>query len=212
MSLFPVFAPVASAAVAITYNGEGAADGVDRSTYTFASQTLGTGKIVVLVGAANELATLSSVTVAGNTATLLADISNGYKRLSVLQYNGNTAATGDIVVTYSGTQGRCGIMVYLVENAADAVTDNLEATATSAPSIALDCPANGGIIAAALTVNNNSISWTGVTEDAEVLTEAGENRLVGASDIFATEQVNRSIQATASTNVVNLIGLSWGPA
>jgi len=213
MSLFPIIAPVEAAVVAVAYNSEAAGNGSDASSFTFSSQTLGAGKIVVLVGGANESASLSSVTVDGNTASLLADISpGGSKRLSVLQYNGNTSSSGDVVVTYSGTQGRCGIGVYLVTGAADSATDNLEATATSAPSIALDCPANGVIIAAALTENNNSVSWSGVTEDFEVSTEATENRLIGASDAFAAEQVNLTIQATASTNEVNLIGISWGLA
>lgn len=213
MSLFPIIAPVEAAVATVAYNDEAAGDDSNTTTYTFSSQTLGVGKIVVLVAGANVSSSLSSVTVAGNTAALLADVSpSGSKRLSVLQYNGCTDAAGDVVVTYSSAQERCGIGVYLVTGAADAITEALTATATSAPSIALDCPASGVIIGAALTENNRSIAWTGLTEDFEVATEGTENRLIGASDAFAAEQTNLTIQATASANVVDLIGVSWGPA
>ena len=145
--------------------------GSDASSYTFSDCMLGTGKIIVAGLTGNETKDITGITVDGNTATELTSNEQGGTYMAMYQYNGNTAATGDIVVSMSGTAGRCGILVYLVNNAADSATAT--ANSTSNAQTTIDVPEGGLLIAVGHFGNGTTpTSTTGVDPDAVVGTEA----------------------------------------
>ena len=145
--------------------------GSDASSYTFSDCMLGTGKIIVAGLTGNETKDITGITVDGNTATELTSNEQGGTYMAMYQYNGNTSATGDIVVSMSGTAGRCGILVYLVNNAADSATAT--ANSTSNAQTTIDVPEGGLLIAVGHFGNGTTPDTiTGVDPDAVVGTEA----------------------------------------
>lgn len=95
----------------------GAGDATDQSNYTFIAHALGTPapnrKIVIGVSAWGSAAAAAptSVTVGGVSAVLMVGHatgqSNGYTSLWIADVP--SGATGDVVVSHSATQNRCGI-------------------------------------------------------------------------------------------------------
>lgn len=194
----------------------GQSDTVDRTTYTFSGLTLGTGKIVVCVGGASASGnSQASVTVGGSAATLIkrqqADTTNFATEIH--QYHANTAASGDVVVTWNHGMVSCQITVYLLTGAADAASDTDGANATASPSVNLDCPAGGAIIAACYAVDGTSATWTNLTENRD---NAAENRLMtSASSTFAAAQTGLAITCAASggsPTETSFAAASWAPA
>ncbi len=180
--------------------------GAAATAYTFSSCPLGVGKIIVCGLIYGADADIASITIDGTTATSLAvSTHDTYGRLFLYQVNGNTSATGDIVVTSDSGQSRCGIMVYLVKNAADSASDTLEVSASTNPSGTIDVP-EGGMLFSVIGGNNGETpsALTGVDFDGIVGTESvytvghPENVAVSASRWYPSASSGGTVSATAS--------------
>ena len=215
MSLFPIIAPSFNPAATVT-QVDAAVDGTNLTTYTFSSLTLGTGKIVVCtITADND--TVNTVTVDGNSATAVASLDGSGAppmRARIWQYNGNTSATGDIVVTHAGSVARCGIVVYLVTGAADAIHDSATQDLTaSALALTMTIPANGVGIGYVYNDNSQTTTWANLTEDVDGAVEGGSIHSA-ASQAYDTLQTDLAITASYGSYAGGEIGVaaSWGPA
>ena len=102
----------------------------DQTTYTFAGRTLGSG-LIIIAGSfrAGSLITLNSLSVAGNSANIHVTSSNGNTSAAFIASAVNAAASGDIVLTFSGTCARLGLAVYLFKGYTE-TAPYLTATAT----------------------------------------------------------------------------------
>lgn len=224
MSFDPIVPPVAAVPVAITFTGS-SVSAPNLTAYTFASETLGTGKIVVAVSGGGDVYDVSTLTVDGNAATLIiaedGTATDEYPA-ELWYYDGNTAATGDIVVTFTGGQAGCGIGVYLVENAALGAGSDSQSTADNTgdatpQTVTLNVPANGGVIAA-YTHNGNAVrsTWSGVTERYDEVVDASGSDIghTGGSLIYAAASPTQAVTCTPGGIHARkrLVAVAFGPA
>jgi len=216
MSLLPIFVPQIPATV--TYIGN-TLDTVDRTTYTFASHSLGTAaadrKIVVATYGQRASVSVSTLTVNGVSASLVKaqQVSSADRTVEIWQAAVPTGTTGDIVVTFSGgASAHCSVGVWAVygaTSAAHAMLGNSSNPSTGT----INVPAGGVLIAASVNNNASTNTWTGPTEkfDATLETNTGQS---GASDAYAATQTGLTVTATYSAGATqqSLAAASWGPA
>jgi hypothetical protein len=183
--------------------------GTNATVYTFSSVALGDEAadrcIVVGTGGTDTDTTadpFTSVTVAGVTATRLhfqqglngtdtADVSCALYIAEV-----PTGTTGDIVVTYSNAQLRCGIGWYSAYGLlSTTATDTGDSTADP-PSTTIDVEAGGLLFGyvQAYPGGSSGFTWTGITEDFDAAVEGtGNSHHSGASDEFASVQTGLTV-------------------
>jgi hypothetical protein len=184
-------------------------DATDLTTYTFASQNLGTAAAdrVIIVTMATRKAgtaalTFDSVTIGGVSATINIQRQYAPANTSVAAIASAvvpTGTTGDIVITMSATVLRMQIGVSRVTGVADHTTmydsggDDINPIAVS-----LNIPAGGfavGAVVAGAVNNANNWTWANLTENYEINSEANMPS-TGASNSFATAQTGLAISAT----------------
>lgn len=187
-------------------------DSVDRTTYTFTSQSFGAahGKRYMLAfvcGTHTSSRTVSSVTIGGISATVQGSQveggSGGTTCMSGLYLAAvPTGTSGTVEVTWSSGVSRCGIIIYRLVGinptaydtgsditvSADAVSDTMNVTA-------------GGVIIGGVvhrgTVTARTTSWTNVTEDVDETVE-GDTTQSSGNVKSGGAQSGLAITATAS--------------
>lgn len=191
----------------------------DATTHTFSGENLGTASadryIIVNVSGRSGVAgrTISSVTIGGVTATesVQAGDANNKSVAGIYIANVPTGATGDIVVTFSGSKV-CGIGVYHATNLASTTpTDTGSDTSGTSPlSDTLNINAGGFAIACSLEFDP-SMTWTNLDEDYDEVATGSNPYHSGASKTFDTEQTALSITGDwGISNAPILVMASWG--
>jgi hypothetical protein len=188
--------------IALSYLQSGF-DETDLSTYTFASQNLGTADsnryIVVAVYGRRIGGSVTSVTVNGVSGTEIADVgtSNNYTALYIAHVP--TGTTGDIVIVVAGGNAfRLAYSAYrLVANSITVTASQTDITSTFSQDVNVE--AGGAVVAAICSeTGGGTVTWSGVTEDADAAPGTSFN-YSAASDEFATAQTPLSVTATLSS-------------
>jgi hypothetical protein len=198
----------------------------DLTTYTFAAEALGTAVadrciLVEVYGRRTTAAatTISSVTVAGNSATDVGQHNLVEGAASVVGLYGialPTGTSGDIVVTFSAAMTRAMIAVSTMTGASSCtVASDVESSDANDPTTsALDVPANGSAIGLCLESSPSSTAtWTGLTERHDSIVEA-LMLASGASTDFTSAQTGLTVTCDIAINNAGETGifLSFGPA
>ena len=193
----------------------------NQTTYTFSAcdlGSLGTNRLVVVGINAPSNQAVSSVTIDGVSATL-AITSGAASRLAEIWYaSTNSNATGDIVVTFAGSQTAAAIHVWVgyptSATPVDAVGTNNSASSLTLSNVA---KTSGGFTVMCSKRNDTSdVSWT--QNGAETITEDHDSDLEAANGISAASHVNTATTTTddytatftGSTGCGAAIA-SWGP-
>ncbi len=194
-------------------------DGTNLTTYTFAGENFGTApadrQIIVAIGSqgAGETAeSISSVTIGGVSATITVQRTNSIvdHTISGLAIaNVPTGTTGDIVITLSTGERRCGIGVYRATGISAIPTDTGSSIANN-PTFDIDVIAGGFAIGTAGTGFFDTATWTNLTEDYDFQAGGESFALSGASDVFGSEQTDLTLLCTwaASLNAAGVFA-SW---
>lgn len=194
------------------------------TAYTFTAVTTGAAasdrKIVVSAFSTNAAHAVSTITVAGVSATLVIAQTNALgDQIELWQADVPTGTSGDIVVTWAGAEVGMGIGVWRVVNAASAAYDTGGSAGVNPGTDTLDIPANGvGIGAAGVAAAGvPTWIWVGFTEDFDKggVESDPSGSHSGSSDAFAAAQTGLTISATPSTAVIRnppFAIASWGPA
>lgn len=177
----------------------------DQTTYTFSGLSLGTAdaarEIVVATssrGSSNEVP--SSVTVGGISATQIfstggaGDLSHiGIYRASV-----PTGTTGDVVVTFPGSQVRCAVQVWRMLGAAAGThaTASDETVSSGVLTTSIAVPAGGAVVAMIYAGVATGCTWTNLTENSDGDFES--ERYSAASAMSASAQ---TLTVTATVDV-----------
>jgi hypothetical protein len=202
-------------------------DDVNRTIYTFSGASLGTeasGRVIVVCvssGQDNEIRTISSVTVAGNSCRINAQtgadggsVAGAVGIASLVLASGTT---GDIVVTFSSAAPRnCGITVYNVTGLSGETEFDF-ASSTSDPASMTISVEDGGCIIGVTNDRNTAgtVTWTGITEDVDDTIEASTSTTHStAFEVFETGETDKSVTADLSTtpNAYSAVVVSWSPA
>ena len=213
-------AAVAAAGTATVSFTASAVSATDLTTYTFSSQSLGTEaadrKVVVVAKAGANFADVSTLTVAGSSATLVKNQQTTEESVDIWQVALATGTTGDIVVTWSAATQFCGIGVYAVYGAAAAAHATAGSSSADPATATIDCPAGGVIISGVIHRSTaTTFTWTNLTERYDALVENGIAYHSGASDAFATTQTGLALTASsaiAGSRPEVFAAASWGPA
>lgn len=186
---------------------QGASDISDLTTYTFATQNLGTASsdrviFAVVSGRQSSARTISSVTIGGVTATEVGTRGSSQNPLGIWSAAVPSGTTGDVVVTFSGAMLRARIILWSVTGGAATVADSQFGTDTAT----VTGVTGGFIIAGACTTGTSSFTWTNATEQydaaAETFTVSGADATtVGSTLITATP-------GAASTNGIVVVALA----
>lgn len=180
------------------------------TTYTFSNQNIGTaftGRIVV-VGVASQGASISSITIGGNSATEInKNAAGGVVSSKLFALQVDTGTTADIVVTMAATAGSCGIAVWTLANAVGYLTEaipNVESGSSSSAAtvtVTLSTVNNGNAIIVMnrmLSGMAGTVTFTGVTENFDQLVESGASAMSGGSQNISTNASNYDVVMTTT--------------
>ena len=182
----------AAPSVSLTDSG---VDNSDLSVYTFSNKTLGNGNIVIAgVVRAGTAITISSLTVAGNAATVDVTSTNGATSSAFIAHVVNTASTGDVVLTLSGAAARAGIAVFRINNYTQAAP-YLTGNAIRAASAGTMSPDLTGAISTGVVIG---VAFNGLGPGHRI---AAGSQLVGAKTNHA---ITVDVQAGVTTWPVGL--------
>ena len=171
------------------------------SSNTFSSADLGSDSssdkhVIVAFHWGSDGKPLSSVTIAGVTATILAEKggANQTQRTAIVIAQ-TTATSGDIVVTQSsGTFNGWYIAVFQMIGGNATPTDSFTSSA-STPTGTIDIAADGFCVGVITSNTSYTFSWTGLTEEYD----RGTNVAVSlAFDTAMSAETGRTVTATPS--------------
>jgi hypothetical protein len=208
--------PPSAAVVTYTYNTFDFSN-ANTTTFTFTGKSIGTAasnrKVVVCVGGNADARTVSTLTVGGNSASLVKRQTNADGTSEIWAVNVSSGTTADIVVTFSGAENTCGIGVYSLYGAAASAYATASSTANPL-STTIDVPAGGVCIGTAQQYGGSQTwSWSGLTENWDS-TMGGSRPFGGASASFANAVTGQTVTATPSGSPTGqtLALASWGAA
>lgn len=190
----------------------------DLTEYTYSGAAIGTAasdrKVVVgILGRSTNPSTrtISSVTVAGVSATQAVYVSNTIGNVSAFYVaDVPTGTTGDVVVTWNDTMQNSTIGVYAMYGAASSTPHDTATDIASAYSQTLDIPAKGVGFACGAVQANTTATWAGLTEDADATTESELTTFSSAE--FATLQTGLTISMTQGSGTDGVMSMcSFGP-
>ena len=195
-----------------------AVDSVDRSTYTYTSQSIGTeaaDRIVVVAVTYTTTASISSVTINLVSATqVVAATGSGGQKIELWKASVPTGTSVTIIVVHPGTSDRGSIGVWAVYGASSTTYDTGSKTAADPLSDTVNIPTGGVVIAAAANndAGTDTYTWTGLDENYDALVEdptdhSGASRAFESAETGYTVTANESSASTAGALVIGV----WGP-
>lgn len=175
----------------------------------------GNRKIVLGIVGRNSIArTISSVTVGGFSlaaaATQTGDTGNDVAALWIGDVP--SGATGNIIITWSGSMQRCGAGVWAMYGAASSTPADTKGGSTQTTNVSLTVPARGVGIGVSLGVGGTSATWTNMTEEYDISVET--TVIHSGADLTSSSGAIVSVTAAwlaAPSTSAPAILASWGP-
>lgn len=199
-SIIPAVAPPPDI---VTSYQTSANDTTDLTTYTFATQAIGTASadryVLVCTATRGTAITVSSMTIGGVSAALVRRQQNGNNTLEWWIALVPTGTTASIVVTWSAGALRCSIGVWALTGlqSTTATANAVDITLSGNDlSLSINVSAGGACFAAAFDPGVKTFTWAGLTERFDIATEA--QQFSGASLDFAAAQTGLTVTATES--------------
>lgn len=182
------------------------------TSFTFSGKDIGTAasnrKVVVAV-AYNSAPAISSMTIGGVSATVVGTST----KCEIWQANVPTGTTGDVVITFSGTNQRVGIGVWAVYAAASAASQVSTSTANPPSVTSHVIPTNGCCIAvAAIQDDSNTYTWSNLTEDYDAVISGGNDTHSGASTFSGYGTYTITATVSSGGNARGMVCASWAAA
>ena len=209
MMLLSSYVAPASSGVTSSYIGVNN-NATTLTTYTFTGASIGTAasdRIVFVAVSATGVSgvTLSSVTIGGNSASLINTGSAGFGTLGNAYLNVASGTTADIVVTLSGSQNRCSVDVYAVYGSSGAPYDTdllVQPSTVSTLDTTVNIPANAvAIYSFAASGGTVTSSYSSATENYDGLVGGSSTSRSGATKLG--EALNHTETLTMSSTKSN---------
>lgn len=204
------FMPIVGATVKLpsyTYNQQAVQGGA--TNYTFSGISFGTaavGRLVVVTikGGVAGGGTVSSVTIGGVGATLIAGASQANGSAFMYAATVPTGTSGTIAFNWSGSQVATMISCYsiynLISNTVNATASSTTVAANGITTSAVSPPAGSVVIALYSTQQNFTVTWSGtagLVEDND-FNNGGNYRHSSASKFFPTAATTPTIISTSA--------------
>ena len=200
--------------VAVTFLSSGT-----NSVGSLGTLTLGAGFIVIAVDQLFITAgasTVASITINGVSAARLAGATGtgaGTDETVELWGAACTVSSGNVTVNWNGSPLRGGYGLWLVTGSTGVAFSSASAIINS-PSVALNVPANGAIIAAsANSVGTTSTTWTGLsTKDYDQQPGATNTYDSGAHQTFAAAVTPQTVSNNATgSSGISMVAVAFTP-
>lgn len=197
---FPFVPPKVSASGKVLTYQTSTSDSTNLTTYTFASQAIGTAAsdryVIVGVAGSNTASEPSSVTIGGVSATKAVGTAGGNHSAGLWVANVPSGSTASIVVVWPGAIDRCAIGVWSATGLSS-VTPTNTATSNASPGVGAVTTLSGGFAVAFSHLGYGTVTWsgTGVTQDFNTTIEANVKN-TGAS--ATTDGTTKTFTATYS--------------
>lgn len=177
----------------VTYQTN-AFDASDLTTYSFASQAIGTAssdrRVIVGIAGGQSSRTVSSCSIAGQTGVWLARHQHGVATVELWSALVTTGTTGTISVTWSGGQQCCGIVIWSSTGlTGDVILDfDTTAVASGASNMTVSTAADSFALGIAMTYtpSPNFFSWSSITELFEGTLEGSGGPFFSAASVSTT--------------------------
>ena len=151
-----------------------ASDDTTQTTYTFASQAIGTAAstrvVIVCGGTRNSAQMISSMTIGGISATkaISAAGASSFNSAEIWYAVVPTGTTATISLTLGSSAPRYAISVYAANGLLNAGAPTATGSSTAAtPSVSISPPGFGVGVAFVFGGQNGTTAWTGFTEDVD---------------------------------------------
>lgn len=187
----------------------------DLTSYTFTGASIGGPGLIVVIafgsGASGASRTVSSITLGGTAMSLHSNVS-AIDPTVIASYRVASGTTADVVVNWSGSMKRCGIVVLRIQgNNSDTPVDVKNATsgAASVLSTSLAMPQGAVAVYSACSGAATSFATTGATEDYDAQLESNATATAGHVSAYAGASP-LNIQCTAgSSSDMSMAAVSW---
>lgn len=218
MNFLPGWAPGFIAAVrrpvGVSYIGTSKTNAF-ATVHTFTNHAIGdadASRIVCVGVAVSSTNAISSVTIGGVAATIVANTTGTSTRTAWAYLAVPAGTTATIVVTMASlTTYRVFVNVYRVVDAAGTPTDTDAPAggATASRTVTIDVPALGSAIAVSTDGNADNTTWTNATEDNDDTTNGNDS--VACAHFDNTTDVAITGRIITANSVRCLSGIAWGP-
>ena len=182
-------------------------DEANLATYTFSAVDLGTAstdRLIIVVAHSRDAGSdaVNGCTIQGITADLVVSTktaSGSSDTIGIFSATVPTLTTGDVVVTYDGTQVRCAITVYATTgtNPVAHATDSSEEAITG--SVAVEA---GGFVLAGANQASLAITWSAPTTQDIQASIAGGLTYTSAHDSYGSAQ---TVNCSATAGGVDIV-------
>jgi hypothetical protein len=201
-------------AVVVTYIG-GTANTSGLTTYTFTDHAIG-GPGLIVVGVSHESSTsdISSATIGGLSARIVAQAGGGgvATGAAILSARITSGTTATIVVNFADAPVRCQVNVWRLQHVRSDTEHAVDTDAVTATTIStnVDVLQDGAAIGV-MTGNDGTVAvtWAGVTENYDGNIGGGNTRASGGSLATTATESGRVISATGTSNDRTLATASW---
>lgn len=190
----------------------------DLTTYNFTDCAFGlavpTRRIIVCVSAEGSTSSVSSVSVAGISASLVVHAGgtdSSDPNCAIYVADVPTGSSGTVSVTFGSGKSRACIFLYRLTSAQFSARSTASDTDNSNPVTASITPLSGGVVVAlcAATFGSGAVSWSGLTEDAEETPEGA--MLASSASLSSAPGTSVSVSATFTNpgTRTKLVAASW---
>jgi len=187
--------------------------------YTFTAVNIGTAssdRLVVVSAQAgtNNSRTISTVTIGGNAATILANSTAAPNPVCMAQLLVTTGTTANIVVTWNGGVSRTRINVWTVtgyQSATPLVGSSFPGTTTTAPSCTINSiPARSGLVVGAFNQSSTAGSVTVTSGGTNIDDDAISSNHFYGGHLNDAASGNRTFTITfPNTGSSRIIAAAW---
>ena len=171
------------------------------------------GNVVVALSVGTG--TISSVTIGGQTATVVQQITMGGSgiRIALAAASGCPSGVQTIAVTMSTINGTWDGLTYQLEGVVNLTptSSGNDSHVTGGCSGTLSNPANGCTIGYTGCSNGGAVTWNGLTLDLEVGTGVGRSASAHQNFTAANAALAWSTSFGGSNNQTAAVWASWGP-
>ena len=183
--------------------------GANATSYTFSGKDFGSAsadrKIIVgIVGRSSSANTISSVTIGGVSATSIAGVvDENNTAASYYVADVPSGTSGDVVVTFSATNLRCGIVVYGATGIKSIVSHSTDIEHDSGnPAMQVDALEDSFVLGLAYCDQDGSASnWTGLDEDFDLNAIESQITVTSASKYVETPDSTYDTSVAFTGNV-----------
>lgn len=176
----------------------------DLTSYTYAGLSLGTEYsnryiVVGIVGRSGGTPSVSSVTVAGTSATSVYQHVSAGSLAAFYIVALPTGTSGDVVVNFSTAMVRAAVILWSVRHLQSITATNTYSLTGASPSASIDVPAGGIALGAIYNSNSNAITWSGISTSVNgSLADTHPLGHSGAASAFSTAQTGLSVTTSCA--------------